>query len=308
MKNTVLEVKNLTKQFGTFMAVDNISFSVAEGEIVGLLGPNGAGKTTTIQMLIELMYPTKGTIRYFGKPLRQHRTEILKRINHMSGYSQLPWRLKVNENLRVFATLYEVKNWQEKVEDLAERFGVMSFINKRFQDLSAGQKTRTLLVKAFLNDPEIILLDEPTASLDPDIADNIRKFILSERKRRKLTILITSHNMQEVEELCDKVVFLHHGKILAIDTPEGLANKNKQSELQLMVQDGLKRLIQAVSEHRYAFEESHRFIKITLPEQDVAQFLLAISKKGVEYSDIEIVRPSLEDFFLTVSHQQRNSV
>lgn len=305
MTKTVLSVTHLLKQFGNFVAVSDISFDVAQGEIVGLLGPNGAGKTTTIQMLLGLMYPTSGEISYFGLPFKDNRTEILKRANHMSGYSQLPWRLSVWENLRVFATLYEVKNYAEKINELAENFGVSDFLHKRFQDLSAGQKTRTLLVKAFINDPEIVLLDEPTASLDPDIADSIRKFILDERKRRQLTILITSHNMQEVEELCDRVVFLHKGKVLATDTPEGLAARNTESVLELMVKDGLKRLVQQVKKRKYDYIEKNRFITITLPEEDIAEFLLDIGSQGIEYSDIEIEKPSLEDFFLSVSGERK---
>ncbi len=301
----ILKVTNLTKQFksktGLMTAVNDISFTIKEGEIVGLLGPNGAGKTTTIQMLLGLMTPTGGQILYFEKSFQNYRVEILKNLNHMSGYSQMPWRLTVYENLKIFAYLYEVHNWKEKIVSLSAQFGVTEFLYKRFQDLSAGQRTRSLLVKAFLNDPKIVLLDEPTASLDPDIADSIRKYILSEQEKRNLSLLVTSHNMQEVEELCDKVVFLHQGKVLATDTPQGLAKRNTQSVLELMVADGLKRLIEELEKRGYPYEEKHRFITITLPEKEIAAFLLDISKRGIEFSDIEIVKPSLEDFFLSVS-------
>ncbi len=301
MATPVLEVKNLVKSFGKFTAVNDVSFSVGEGEIVGLLGPNGAGKTTTIQMLLSLMTPTSGTISYFGKSLLTHRSEILQKINCSTGYARLPWRLTVMENLMVYAHLYNVKNKKEKILHLASRFEGMSFLPKKFQDLSAGQMTRVFLMKAFLNDPELVLLDEPTASLDPDIAEKIRDFILEERKRRNLSILITSHNMKEVEEMCDRVVFLSHGKVLATDTPQGLAKRNSQAELSLMVTDGLKRLKERADIKKYVYEEKNRFITLTLPEDDIAAFLTDIGNAGTSFSEIEIERPSLEDFFLSAS-------
>jgi ABC-2 type transport system ATP-binding protein len=172
-------------------------------------------------------------------------------------------------------------------------------------ELSAGQKTRVLLMKAFINEPELVLLDEPTASLDPDIADKIRKYILREQKARNMSMLITSHNMKEVEEMCDNVVFLHHGKIYAIDTPTGLAKRNTSCQLRLMVEDGLKRLVEVVEKHSYPFEVTERSITITLPEDKVGTFLSEMGAKGLKYTEIEILRPSLEDFFLSVSNQQK---
>jgi ABC-2 type transport system ATP-binding protein len=308
MTQSILEVKNLTKQFGPpaggFRAVNDVSFSVAEGEIVGLLGPNGAGKTTTIQMLLGLMTPTAGSVIYFGQDLRTHREQILQRINHASGYSRLPWRLSIWENLHVYARLYQVAHPKAKIMELVEAFDAEKLLPKKFQDLSAGQMTRTLLIKAFLNDPELVLLDEPTASLDPDIASKIREYILAERRKRNLSILITSHNMREVEEMCDRVIFLNHGTIYAVDTPQGLAKRNQQSELNLMIDDGLKRLIELVTTHKLVYKETNRFITITIPESLIAGFLTEIGQRGIVFSEIEIVRPSLEDFFLSVSREQ----
>lgn len=298
----LLQVNDLTKQFGDFKAVNQISFSVQPGEIVGLLGPNGAGKTTTIQMLLGLMTPTQGKIEYFGLPLNKHREEIMQKINHTSGYARLPWRLTVRENLTVFAHLYEVTSPSKKIDELAALFETKGILSRPFKDLSAGQVTRVTLMKAFLNDPKMLLLDEPTASLDPDIAETIRNYILSERKKRQLTVLVTSHNMREVEEMCDWVIFLHLGKILAVDTPQGLATRNNQSQVHLMVTDGLKRLIVHVKKLGFSYQEQQRFIKITLPEAEVARFLNGVNQIGVNFSEIEIVRPSLEDFFLSVSH------
>ena len=305
MSQNLLQVSNLTKKFGPpaggFIAVNDISFVVGEGEIVGFLGPNGAGKTTTIQMLLGLMMPTEGEINFFGKSLNSHRQEILQKINYSSAYAELPWRLTVWENLNFYAWLYQVSNKKEKILSLCDQFEVLPLLNKQLRDLSAGQKTRVLLTKTFLNDPKMILLDEPTASLDPDIADKIRRYILNERKIRNLSILITSHNMSEVEELCDRVIFLNHGKIIAVDTPQGLAKRNKNSRLELMIVDGLKRLIEMIYVKKYQFTEKNRFVNITLPEAQIAQFLTDIGKRGVEFSEIEIVRPNLEDFFLSVS-------
>lgn len=297
----ILEVKDLTKRFGNFTAVHHISFSIKEGEIMGLLGPNGAGKTTTIQMLLSLMIPTSGTITFFQKSLYTHREEILQRVNSSSGYARLPWRLTVWENLNVYAHLYHVVNPKEKIASLAQRFEAAEFLHHMFRDLSAGQMTRALLIKAFLNDPALLLLDEPTASLDPDIAEKIREYILEERQKRGLSILITSHNMTEVEEMCDRVVFLNHGKVLAVDTPEGLAKRNTQAEVSLMVKDGLKRLIERLKKEKYVYEEKNRFITVALPEGQIAFFLTEIGKQGIEYDEIEIKRPSLEDFFLSAS-------
>jgi len=297
----ILSVRNLTKKFGKFTAVDDISFSAREGEIVGLLGPNGAGKTTTIQMLLSLMTPTAGSIDVFGMSLFTHREEILQRVNTSSGYARLPWRLKVWENLDVYAHLYGVPHPKQKIEKLAAQFDATDLLPEKFQDLSAGQMTRVLLIKSLLNDPELLLLDEPTASLDPDIAEKIREYILGERKRRGLSILITSHNMTEVEEMCDRVVFLNHGKIFAVDTPSGLAKRNTQAEVSLMVKDGLKRLIERVQKEKFTYVEKNRFITISLPESSIAPFLMDVGTLGVAYDEIDINRPSLEDFFLSAS-------
>ncbi len=308
----VLSVQHLSKNFHTakseFLAVEDVTFEIHKGEIVGLLGPNGAGKTTTIQMLLGLMTPTQGSISYFGLPFNQHREEILQRVNHTSGYAQMPWRLSVYENINIFAWMYGIKNRKQKIYELAEVFGTTKFLKKRFVELSAGQRTRVLLMKAFINEPELVLLDEPTASLDPDIAERIRVYILKEQKARTMSMLITSHNMKEVEQMCDRVVFLNHGKVFAIDTPQGLARRNTMCELQLMVEDGLKRLIEVVESYHYKFEEKQRFISITLPEEKVAVFLSDMGSRGLKFTEIEIVRPSLEDFFLSVSEQEKGDV
>ena len=221
----ILTVRNLSKTFNGVRAVNNISFSVAKGEIVGLLGPNGAGKTTTIQMILGLIKPTRGTITVFGKNLETHRMEILSEVNFSSAYISLPGNLKVWENLYTFARLYGVKNYKKRVEELA-RF--RSSWNWSLPIVP----TSTLPIKKFyaplnrlLNSPKLLFLDEPTSSLDPDIADRVRKLLKKIQKEQALTILYTTHNMIEVEELCDRAIFIHQGKIVTEGTPKQLIKR-----------------------------------------------------------------------------------
>lgn len=221
--DVVLRVKNLTKKFGGFTAVDKISFELKKGEILGLLGPNGAGKTTTIQMLLGTLTPTSGEIVYFGKDFFKYRSEILQEVNYASAYSHLPWRLTVEENLQVYARMYGVKDRRRRIDRLLTEFDVSELGRKTMDGLSAGQKTRVTLCKAFINYPKLILLDEPTASLDPDIAARVRQFLLRQQREYGVSMLFTSHNMAEVTEVCDRVIFLKQGKIIAEDTPEKLA-------------------------------------------------------------------------------------
>lgn len=246
MPSKVLEVKNLVKDYnpakavsadrqaeqaGT-RAVNGVSFEIQEGEIVGLLGPNGAGKTTTLAMLLDLITPTSGQIKIFGKDLRQNREEILKKMNFSSAYVSLPLNLTGWENLLTFARLYEVENPRAKILELASFFEIEEALPKVLRAFSSGQVTRLNLCKALLNDPKLLLLDEPTASLDPDIADKTRKLLLKIRKDRNLSILYTSHNMAEIEELCDRVIFLKEGKILATDTSQNLISKFGRKNLE----------------------------------------------------------------------------
>lgn len=303
MINPVLEVKNLTKKFGSFTAVDNISFKIDEGEIVGFLGPNGAGKTTTINMLLNLISPTEGHIYIFGDDLTKKRTQILKQVNFSSSYINLPWRLTVWENLYTFALLYEVASPTEKIEKLLEVFDISQYRNKQVGFLSSGQKTRAILAKAFINNPRLVLLDEPTASLDPDIAAKVRKYLKNMQKEQKITILFTSHNMAEVEEVCDRVIFINHGKIVAEDTPEGLAARIRDSKVQLMITDGMKRTVNYCQKWNYAYEQEGRFIRISIPEDAIAEFLITLAGEGISYKEISIDKPTLEDFFIQKAYE-----
>jgi ABC-2 type transport system ATP-binding protein len=232
MSETIVEVQHLRKEFDGTVAVADVSFTARRGEIVGVLGPNGAGKTTTIQILLGLTTPTSGRIRIFGLDLEPHRVEILRRCNFSSAYTSLPANLKVKENLRVFARLYGVGGHREKAAALLEMFEVAHLRNRITGHLSSGEATRVNLCKALLNDPEVLLLDEPTASLDPDIADKVRKTLRRIQQERATTMIYTSHNMRDVEEVCDRVLFLHKGRILAEGTPQQVVEQFQQKSLE----------------------------------------------------------------------------
>jgi len=227
----VIEVKNLRKQFKKSVAVDGLSFSVEEGTITGLLGPNGAGKTTTIQMLLDLITPISGSIKIFGMEYKTAREAILGKLNFSSPYVSLPGNLSVYENLLTFGRLYGVRNLRGKIEELADFFEIRDFLKKMTSHLSTGQLTRLNLTKALLNDPKLLLLDEPTASLDPDIADRTIQLLKKIQKEKGVTILYTSHNMEEVEEICDKVIFIQHGKLKDEGTPAELVKKYGHQDL-----------------------------------------------------------------------------
>jgi ABC-2 type transport system ATP-binding protein len=215
----LVQVENLTKRFDTFTAVNGVSFRIERGEIVGMLGPNGAGKTTTIQMILGLITPTSGNIRIFGKSMATHRAEILQRMNFTSPYVAFPFRMTVHENLSVFARLYGIKEPRRRIGEWLERFDVAKLRDKPIARLSSGENTRIGLAKAMLNDPELLLLDEPTAYLDPEIARRVKEQLLAANRDRGMTILYTSHNMAEVEQLCSRIVFLNHGRVIAIGSP-----------------------------------------------------------------------------------------
>lgn len=227
-----IAVTGLTKRFGDVAAVHGLSFSVAPGEIFGLLGPNGAGKTTTIQLLLGLTTPTAGDVKVLGLSMPSDRLAILQRVNFSSAYISLPSNLTVRQNLRVFAGLYGVRRPQAKIDALLELFEVSDSATRPTGALSSGQLTRVNLCKAFLNDPEVLFLDEPTASLDPDIADKVRTALQRLQKERGVTIVYTSHNMREVEVLCDRVLFLAHGRAVAEGSPSEVLARAKSDSLE----------------------------------------------------------------------------
>ncbi len=232
MSEVLLEIDGVIKRFDGFTAVDEVSFKVHSGETVGLLGVNGAGKTTLMNMILGLITPSGGSIRAFGMDLQKHRLEILQRANFCTTYATLPGNLKVRHNLEIFARLYSVPKAKAKVAELLELLEIAKLAEKTTGQLSAGESTRVNLAKALLNDPELLLLDEPTASLDPDIADKVRKLVRRVQRERHPAILYTSHNMRDIEEVCDRVLFLHEGKILAAGTPEEITRHFQEDDLE----------------------------------------------------------------------------
>ncbi len=303
MDKPVLEVKNLRKQFGKFVAVSDVSFQLQEGEILGLLGVNGAGKTTTLQMLLGVLTPTSGTIQYFGKDLHTNREEILEHVNFSSTYTNLPWVMTVKECLTFISYLYDIPHRKQRIEKITNIFQIDSLLNKQMSELSAGQKTRVNLAKSLLNYPRVLLLDEPTASLDPDIAGYIRDFLVNQREKFQMSIIITSHNMNEVEEICDRVVFINKGQVIADDKPDILAKKIDVSHIELLVSKGSADLIQYCKDKKLAYHKEGHFIIIDVPEKQIAKFLHEIVTAGITYDEISIEKPTLEDYFLQVAQQ-----
>ncbi len=297
----VLSVSHLTKKFGEFRAVSDISFSLERGEILGVLGPNGAGKTTTIQMLLGVLKPTSGKIVYFGKDLSKSKTEIAEKINFSSTYISLPRRLTVKEDLTFISYLYDIKDRRTRLARIRKMFRLDEIWNSQVFSLSAGQSTRLNLAKAWINFPEVLLLDEPTASLDPEVADYIRKFLLKQREKFNISVIITSHNMAEIEEVCDRVIFINHGKIIAEGTPYSLARTMDVSHIKLLIKDGVKRTVEICKKQGLNYIVSRRHITIDIEQHKIPTFLENLLSKGIIYEDISIDKPSLEDYFLEIA-------
>jgi ABC-2 type transport system ATP-binding protein len=228
----IVQVQNLTKRFGEVTAVDGISFEIRQGEILGLLGPNGAGKTTTIQMLLGVVTPTSGMIRMFGLSFDHHRETILGQVNFSSTYVSMPQALTVEENLRIVAKLYGMDRVASRINDIVKRLEMEEFRSKITRRLSSGQMTRLSLAKAFLTEPKVLFLDEPTASLDPDIAAKTRALIQDIRRSAGLTVLYTSHNMREMEEMSDRIIFLQRGRIVAEGTSDAIKARFGETDLE----------------------------------------------------------------------------
>ena len=227
-----IEVLSLTKRYRAALAVEDISFTVAPGQTVGLLGGNGAGKTTTIAMLLGLLVPTAGQIHILGHDMAKDRFAALARLNFSSPYVALPARLTVAENLRVYAHLYDVTHVERRIRDLADELDLHGLLDRRAGQLSAGQKTRVALAKSLINKPELLLLDEPTASLDPDTGDLVRSWLERYREDSRCTILLASHNMDEVARLCDTVLMMKQGRIVDRGTPAELLQRYGRDDLE----------------------------------------------------------------------------
>jgi ABC-2 type transport system ATP-binding protein len=245
--STAIEVAHLVKLYKTTRAVDDISFRIARGSITGLLGGNGAGKTTTIAMIMGLVLPTSGRIRVLGCRMPEQSAEVLGRMNFESPYVDMPMRLTVRQNLTIFGRLYAVENLRERIAQLAADLDLAEFLDRPNGKLSAGQKTRVALAKALINQPELLLLDEPTASLDPDTADWIRQHLETYRKAHGATILLASHNMLEVERLCDRVIIMKRGRIEDDDTPDQIMARYNRTTLEEVFLDVARGRVQEIT-------------------------------------------------------------
>ena len=232
MSSLAIEINNLSKQYRNTLAVKNINFKINKGAIIGLLGPNGCGKSTTIGMMLGLIKPTSGTVIINGQNIENNRTSLLEKMNFISPYAELPKKLTVEENLKVYGRLYGVKNLKDKIYNLMKKLNLTQFITRKTGELSSGQKNRVSLAKALINDPEILLLDEPTASLDPDVGDYIREIIEDFAANKGTTILLASHNMNEVERLCDEVMMMKNGEIIDKGKSIDLIDKHGRKNLE----------------------------------------------------------------------------
>ena len=231
MTNSI-EVINLSKSYKSKKAVKNISFKINENEIVGLLGPNGCGKTTTIAMILGLLKPSSGKVLINGMNIENHRISLLHKMNFISPYIELPKKLTVKQNLIVYGKLYSVKNLNERIDCLTNKLRLKEFLNNMTGELSSGQKNRVSLAKALINDPTVLLLDEPTASLDPETGDFVRTFLENYKKEKKISVLLASHNMNEVKRLCNSILMMRDGIIIDSGTPDQLLKKHGRENLE----------------------------------------------------------------------------
>lgn len=319
MNQCVLSVEQLTKIYyptylgrwqgkQPFTAVNGISFNLNEGEILGLLGPNGAGKTTTTQMLLGTLTPTAGTINYFGKNFFDHRSTILQQVSFASAYVKLPGQLTVHENLDIFAKFYGLTATEraKRIKNFLSFFDMWNLRDRETARLSAGQMTRVMLAKAFLTKPKILLLDEPTASLDPDVAHDVLAFIRKQQHEEGVAILFTSHNMEEVAELCDRVLVLQNGVIIANDKPAHLAAHVATARISLIMDDQhIKKALLCTQQNNLTHSIEKNTLIIEIDEHRIAEFLTVLSTNSVWYSHISINKPTLKDYFLHISQQAR---
>jgi ABC-2 type transport system ATP-binding protein len=308
-----LVVENLKKSFvfgwwpftrtNETTAVKSLTFQIKNGDILGFLGPNGAGKTTTIQMLLGTLTPTAGKIEYFGQDFSKNRTELLKKIGYASGYERLPPRLSVTDNLDIIARFYDFSATQraEQIEKLLTAFNLWEKRDTQTGALSAGQQTRVMLAKAFMGNPSVVLLDEPTASLDPDIAREVRSFILAHRAEYNTAFFIASHNMDEVTQLCDQVLVVKSGEIIANSSPKELAKTISQAQVHLTMTENASLAITFLNTQGVLYKINGHQISITIDESAIAWLLSQLGTIGVNYSNITIDKPSLEDYFLHIA-------
>jgi ABC-2 type transport system ATP-binding protein len=302
---SVLEVSDLRKTFGTSQVIKGITFNVGEGEILGMLGPNGAGKTTTLQMILGILSPTSGTVKIFGRNMPEDKTEIMERVNFSSTYTDLPWRLTVRENLIWTSWLYDIPDRNKRIDKIKSIFRLDKLWTQSTASLSAGQRTRLNLARSMVNFPRLLLLDEPTASLDPEVASYMREFFATQRKEFNTSIILTSHNMSEVEGLCDRVIVLKDGVIVGNDTPSALAKKLEFCHVRLRVTKNEGKLISLAKARKLELSTDDGMTTITLKESLLPLFLYEVTKNNIRYTEISIDKPSLEDYFMSVARAKK---
>ncbi len=299
----LLQVENLRKTFGTLEALKGVSFAVPKGAIIGLLGPNGAGKTTCIDILLGATLPDSGMVSYFGRDFFAHRQESLKRINFASAYHNLQNRISVRQNLLVFANLYEVDSPKKAIERMAEYFEILGIMDRRFGDLSAGQRTRVSLIKSLLNSPDLVLMDEPTASLDPDIADKTLGLIEELRQERQLSILFTSHRMDEVNRLCDEVIFLDRGEVVSRGRPSELTAAIPEAEVRVTLAGSLESVRRYLDDHGLEYRVLGNEVFISALETQLGQLIHDINQLSDSITSLDVNKSDLEDVFLAIARR-----
>jgi len=302
----VIEIKDLKKSYGKDEALKGISFDVKRGEIFGLLGPNGAGKSTTISILLGLVSLDKGKITILGRDFQKEREFISQRMNVVAARTSLTGILTVRENLKIFAMIYNIKNPDKKIDELLDLFEIPDSKNKKLQTLSAGQHTRVTLCKGLINNPEILLLDECTLGLDPDIAEKTRKVIKTIQSEKKTTMIFTSHNMNEVEELCHRIAFLNKGKILKIDTADEYKKLIIKKIITLRISDSekAKEILEKEKIKLIEFDKDKITFELDNSDDGLHLILKPLITEGIRIKDISTKGVSLEDVFIKFSREK----
>jgi ABC-2 type transport system ATP-binding protein len=298
----VLQTDSLTKRYGDVLALDRLDLAIQSGEVVGLLGPNGAGKTTTVNLILGVLSPSSGRVLLFGRELERHRSELLRRVNFASAYAGLPRNLTLRENLLIFADLYEVSEPEQRLKRVLGELELEALANRTVMQLSAGQRMRAVLAKALLSEPELLLLDEPTASLDPDTADRVREYLAELARVRRVTLLWASHNMAEVERHCSRVVFLHRGRVVLDGPPRELARRSGQVLVRFKALGPLSDEAAAALDGRLR-EDADGWFEATAEDDAEAAGLVACIHDSVGLVGLELRQPSLEDLFVRLARE-----
>jgi ABC-2 type transport system ATP-binding protein len=300
----LLEIRDLRKHYGAVEALKGLSLAVEQGEFFGLLGPNGAGKSTTINILLGLILPDSGSIRVFDQDFATQQVAIRRRMNVAAAFTSLTGVLTVRENLKVYGHIYGVKNLDRKIDELLERFEITELAQRKLQHLSSGQHTRVTLCKGLINDPALLLLDECTVGLDPDIAEKTRRALQEFQREKQTTILFTSHNMNEVEELCGRIAFLSKGELLRIDTAARIKSLIPHQVLEVRFGPGTDlstlRHLDGTPQAAPGGDSTLRFV-LDDPEHQLDSLLRRLTQAGGHIADVQITRPTLEDVFIKIA-------